>query len=93
MRSIIPARFCNAGDLASFGIHPMVEPEFDLADPDFGDTVDLAELDAVNKSLAVHGAEVEDLAPRRSSYRISDYLPVTPKPTRPARVQRRRLAA
>ena len=92
MRSIIPARFCNAGDLASFGIHPMVEPEFDLADPDLGDTVDLAGLDAVNKSLALHGAEVEDFAPRRS-YRMNDYLPVAPKPTRPARAQRRRLAA
>lgn len=94
MRSIIPAKFCNSADLSSFGIHAIVAPEqeFDLMDPDLSDVgVDMAELEAVNRSLAPHAEEVDNLAPRRS-YRIEDYFGRIP-PTPPARVLRRRLAA
>lgn len=96
MRSIISAKFCNRSDLASFGIRPMESQAyaFDHTDPDLSDIgVDMTELEAVNRSLSAHDAEVEaaDFEPRRS-YKISDYLGQTP-PTSPARAMRRRLAA
>ncbi len=96
MRSIIPARYCNAGDLASFGIHP-IDTAFDpcdsmIGEPDLSDTVDVNELEAINRSLSAHAEEVDEVLPRRS-YVLADYLPSPTKPAPPALALSRRLAA
>lgn len=104
MRSVIAASAVNPEDFSTYGIHEVPDlcdllsaEDLMLAsieEPDFAGHEAFNDLAALNRSLELHAAEVDELVARPAAYPFP-VQPQTPprKPTKAGSVRRRRVAA